>query len=251
MSRSSFQGVATVVRFNWHFYLIALGAVATLLILAALTAGWPAIVCLAVSALVILTLGISLVATWLAYDASGLYRLDWLDRWLSGQGQAANIHAGFDETTALLRDRFPRFTWSVFDFYDPVRHTEISIRRARNACPPPAETIAISTPRLPVPNGSFDRILLTLAAHEIRDATERIAFFRELRRALAPGGLIIVTEHLRDWPNLAAYNLGSFHFHHPSTWRTSFAAAGFVPVATVKPAPLITTFVLKPDGSPA
>ena len=251
MSRSAFQGVSTVVRFNWHFYLIALGAVAALLILATLTTGGPAIICCAVATLAILALAVSLVATWLAYDASGLYRLDWLDPWMSGQGRAANIHAGFDETTALLRARFPRFAWDVFDFYDPVHHTEISIRRARNACPPPAETVAISTRLLPVPAASLDRILLILAAHEIRDASERVAFFRELRRALAPEGLIIVTEHLRDGPNIAAYNLGSFHFHRPAAWHASFAAAGLSLVATLTPAPLITTFVLKPDGSPA
>lgn len=251
MKRSPFQGVSTVVRFNWHLYVIAFGASAALFVLAALTSGWLALACLAVSTLAILSIGISLAATWLAYDASGLYRLHWLDPWLAGQGRAANINAGFDETTALLRDRFPCFVWSVFDFYDPARHTEISIRRARNACPPAAETIAISTRRLPVPDASLDRILLILAAHEIRDAGERIAFFRELRRALAPGGLIIVTEHLRDLPNIAAYNVGAFHFHRPSTWRASFAAAGFIPVATLKPAPLITAFVLKPDGIPA
>src|SRR6218665_1095 len=48
MKRSPFQGVSTVVRFNWHLYAIAFGASAALLVLAALTAGWLALACLAV-----------------------------------------------------------------------------------------------------------------------------------------------------------------------------------------------------------
>ncbi len=250
MSRSAFQGVATVVRFNRDLYGIALGVAATLLSLALIASGWLNIACLVASILLILSTGISLAATWLAYDASGLYRLHWLDPWLRGRGQAANIHAGFDETTPLLRDRFPGFQWSVFDFYDPARHTEISLRRARIAHPPSSGTVKISTRHLPVSAASLDRILLILAAHEIRKSTERIAFFRELRRALAPGGLVIVAEHLRDWPNIAAYNLGSVHFHTPATWHDAFATAGFAIVATLKPAPLITAFILKKNGIP-
>jgi hypothetical protein len=87
-----------------------------------------------------------------------------------------------------------------------------------------------------------------LSAHEIRDPLERIAFFHELRRALSRDGLLIVTEHLRDWPNIAAYNLGSLHFHRPATWLDAFTAAELRLVATFRPAPLITTFILKKHG---
>lgn len=251
MNRTAFQGLATVVRFNWHLYILALTGVSALLILAAFSPAGLALVCAAFAVLAALSLILSLAATWLAYDASGLYRLHWLDPWMSAQGHAANIHAGFDETTPLLRARFPGFSWSVFDFYDPVQHTEVSIRRARAAYPPPSETVAISTRHLPVADASLDRILLILAAHEIREPQERLAFFRELHRALASDGLLIVTEHLRDLPNIAAYNLGSFHFHRPATWRTAFTSARFEIVATLKPAPLITAFILKKHGTPA
>ncbi len=250
MSRSAFQGVATVVRFNWHLYAFALAGIAALLVIAAISPSWLACICVVVSSLTILSIAISLAATWLAYDASGLYRLEWIAPWMPAQGNAANIHAGFDETTPLLRASFPGMSWRVFDFYDPVHHTEVSIRRARLAYPPPAETVAISTRQLPVADGSLDRILLILAAHEIRDTSERNTFFRELHRALAPGGLLIVTEHLRDLPNIAAYNLGSFHFHRPAAWLTAFDSAGFERVATLKPAPLITAFILKKHGIP-
>jgi len=250
MNRSPFQGVATVVRFNWHFYVIALGA-ACLGLLACLLPAWLALPGLVLTALVLLPLPVSLVATWLAYDASRLYELRWLDAWLPAQGAAANIHAGLDETTTLLRARFPGIHWRAFDFYDPARHTEISIRRARRAHPPGADTLAIPTSGLPLADASFDRILLTLAAHEIRDHHERAGFFRELHRTLAADGLVIVTEHLRDLPNIAAYNLGAWHFHRPAAWRATFAAAQLDLVATLKPAPLITTFILRKHAKPA
>ena len=250
MKRSAFQGVTTVVRFNWHFYVLALAGVAALLVVATLTPAWLALIGVTLSILVIFSTGVSLVATWSAYDASGLYQLRWLIPWMPAQGRAANIHAGFDETTGLLRTGFPGIAWHVFDFYDPAKHTEISIRRARHACPPSADTVRIPTRNLPLADASFDRILLILAAHEIRDAQERTGFFRELHRALAPDGLLIVTEHLRDLPNIAAYNLGAWHFHRLSTWKNAFDASRFDLVATFRPAPFITTFILKKHGRP-
>lgn len=87
-----------------------------------------------------------------------------------------------------------------------------------------------------------------LAAHEIRDEPERIGFFEEVHRALATDGLVIITEHLRDTANIAAYNLGAWHFHRESTWRRAFAASRFEVLATFKPAPLMTTFILRKNG---
>lgn len=248
MSRSAFQGVSTVVRFNWHLYALALGGATILSLVACLVPAWLARPLLLLPALVVLSVAVSLTATWLAYDSSGLYRLRWLDPWMPAGCKAANIHAGFDETTGLLRTRFPAVSWHVLDFYDPVKHTEISIRRARRAHPPATDTTAIPTRNLPFADAFFDRILLTLAAHEIRDTDERIGFFRELHRTLADNGLLIVTEHLRDPKNIAVYNLGAWHFHSPSAWKTAFATSRFEVVAVLKPAPLITTFILKKHG---
>jgi hypothetical protein len=223
MNRSPFQGVITVVRFNWHLYAIALFAAATLIVISSQVPAWIAPHSRVVASLILLSTGLSLAATWLAYDSSELYALKWLRPWIPAHGNAANIHAGFDETTLHLRATFPNLNWRVFDFYDPAHHTEVSIRRAR--------------------------VLLMLAAHEIRDPAERTAFFAELYRALAPDGRLIITEHLRDLPNIAAYNLGAWHFHSRSTWYAAFAASHFDLVTTFRPAPFITTFILKKHGS--
>ncbi len=248
MKRARFQGVLTVVRFNWHLYALALPMIIGLGALVWLGPHWLRMPAAFASVAGLLAIVTSLGATWIAYDRSGLYRLDWLDNWIPTQGVAANIHAGFDETTALLRSRFPGVAWQAFDFYDPVRHTEVSIRRARRAHPPAADSVRISTQHLPLPDSSVDRVLLILSAHEIRDTNERAAFFRALHRVLAIDGFVIVTEHLRDLPNIVAYNLGAWHFHCPSTWKSAFDSSGFSVVARFRPAPLITTFVLKKHG---
>jgi SAM-dependent methyltransferase len=251
MKRSPFQGVSTVVRFNWHLYAIALLTTALLIVISSQVPAWIAPHTRAVASIILLSTGLSLAATWFAYDASELYALKWLRPWLPAHGNAANIHAGFDETTLHLRATFPNLNWRVFDFYDPAQHTEVSIRRARRATTPPADTVSFSTHTLPVAPNSLDRVLLMLAAHEIRDPAERTAFFAELHHALTPDGLLIVTEHLRDLPNIAAYNLGAWHFYSKATWLTAFRSAHFDLVATFHPAPLVTTFILKKHGCAA
>lgn len=248
MKRTRFQGVLTVVRFNWHLYALALATLLSLGALAWLGPAWlrPIAACASAAGLVIIAT--SLAVTWAAYDGSGLYELNWLEKWIPRRGPALNIHAGFDETTALLRSRFPGVTWQPLDFYDPAQHTEVSIRRARRAHPPTADTVSISTRHLPLPDTATDCVLLTLAAHEIRDSNERVCFFRELHRVLTANGVVIVTEHLRDLPNIVAYNFGAWHFHRASTWMSAFDVSGFSVVARFKPAPFITTFVLKKHG---
>jgi SAM-dependent methyltransferase len=193
---------------------------------------------------------LSLLATWHAYDASGLYRLSWLAPMLGNARSAANIHAGFDETSALLKTEFPGIAWQVFDFYDPAKHTEISIRRARRTHPPSPDTLMIRTNHVPLLDGSLDHVLLILAAHEIRDHDERVAFFRELKRVISPGGSVIVTEHLRNFANIAAYSIGAWHFHPRAEWLATFHSAGFRVAREFRNNLLITTFVLEPDETP-
>lgn len=251
MKRRPLQGVRTVVRFNWHFFAGAAAAIAVLSLGARALSSPASELALAAAIAASVAVFISLFATFIAYDATGLYSFAWLDHWMRVEEPpgrplaAANIHAGFDETSELLAERYPVFAWSVFDFFDAAKHTEISIRRARAAHPPRPDTVALRDGVIPRPDASFDRILLILAAHEIRDHAERAAFFRELRRAVRPGGLIIVTEHLRDPANLLAYNLGAWHFHTPAEWLATFADAGLEVVARRQINPFVTTFVLR------
>jgi SAM-dependent methyltransferase len=248
VKRRPFQGVWTIIRFNWHFHTIALAAIAVLWVAAVALSGLAALVCALFAVSAAFTVMMSLIATWHAYDASGLYQLGWLAPELDHARRAGNIHAGFDETSILLKHEFRDITWHVFDFYHPAKHTEISIRRARRAQAPSPETIAIQTDHIPLADASLDRALLILAAHEIRDHDERVSFFRELKRVLAPGGRVIVTEHLRDFANIAAFSVGAWHFHPREEWLATFHAAGFRVAREFRNNLLITTFVLEPDA---
>ncbi|MFQ3671047.1 MAG: methyltransferase domain-containing protein [Verrucomicrobiia bacterium] len=199
---------------------------------------------MATGCLATLSLTASLVGSFLAYDHSNLYQFTWLLPHLRHARHLGNFHAGFDETTAALRHLLPTTQIDTFDFYDPIRHTEPSIRRARAAFPPLANTIAIPTHQIPLPAHSLDSALLFLAAHEIRCPTERANFFRELNRVLQPGAPLIVVEHLRDLPNLLAYSVGAWHFHSKSAWLTTFASANLHLQSTHRFGGLITTFIL-------
>ena len=122
--------------------MLALATVAALLAVSCYLTGIFRILSQLAAAGVLLSLLLSLAATWIADDASRLYQFSWLAPPLSGAEHGANLNAGFDETTALLRISLPSIAWQVFDFHDPAAHTEASIRRARRAHPPEPGTVS-------------------------------------------------------------------------------------------------------------
>ncbi|MEM6768923.1 MAG: class I SAM-dependent methyltransferase, partial [Bacteroidota bacterium] len=224
-NRQPFIGVINIIRFNWHFYLVALvglGIVSFLLPFLSeplyTIAKWGSI-------LGVVSLLITILVSWYVYDVSDLYQLNFLKG--RNPSHILNIHAGFDEISPKLKEYFPGSQLAIGDFYDPELHTEVSIKRARKAYPPSADTIKVKTNSLPFADNSYDIIVAFLSAHEIRDEAERISFFRELKRVSTSEGQIMVTEHLRDLPNFLAYNMGFFHFHAKSVWEDTFEQAGF------------------------
>ncbi len=246
--RQPFQGVCNIVRFNWHFYALSLCLVMLLYLMSgALPATYRPYAAIAAVLLMGATL-VSLIVSCYVYDLSGFYRMDWAGE-CAGGARIANIHAGFDETSALLQTKYPGCELIVLDFYDPTKHTEVSIRRARKACPAFPGTRSIDTSTVPLPDCSTDRVFLILSAHEIRNDDERSAFLRELRRALKPAGQIVVAEHLRNLPNFLAYTIGFFHFLPRAAWTRTFREAGLKIVREIKPNPFIITFILEKDGT--
>lgn len=249
-TRKPFQGVTNIVKFNWHFYLLA--GVLVLLILAFNNYSnhqylfYVNILCLLLTVPVML----SLLVSFYVYDLSNLYSFDWLDNLnIDPLGKILNVNAGFDETSLLLSQKYPNSELHAFDFYDPKKHTEISIKRARDAYPPYKGTIQISTSSLPIQENSADNIFVIFSAHEIRNDAERIKFFKELNRAAKHSGKIIVTEHLRDVSNFLAYTIGIFHFLPTSSWCKTFDSAGLRICDEIKITPFITTFILEKNGT--
>jgi SAM-dependent methyltransferase len=247
--RTRLQGVTNIVRFNWPFYLF------TFLIFDALIfycfTPVPFLFQTEVryfTFLFILPVIISLLVSFQVYDNSGLYDLDWLPKNDPGK-VLVNINAGFDETSAILCKRYKNSQLKIFDFYDPEKHTEVSIERARNAYPPYEGTLKITTNSVPLQNESADTVYLIFAAHEIRNNGERIAFFRELHRILKPNGQLIIAEHLRDAPNFLAYTVGFFHFLPISDWHFTFSNSGFKILEHKKHTPFVNIFILQKHGN--
>jgi ubiquinone/menaquinone biosynthesis C-methylase UbiE len=250
--RKPFQGIWNIVRFNWHFYLLSVGLILIIFLLNTTVNESYRIFGNLICLLIAVTTLISLLVSFYVYDLSGLYQLNWLnDLQINKSHTLVTINAGFDETSALLKHKFPNIQLSVFDFYNPLTHTEVSIKRARKAYPAYPNTIQVTTSHLPLTDNYSDNIVAILAAHEIRNEKERIVFFKELKRILNDNGKIAITEHLRDLPNFLAYNIGFLHFLSKPCWYRTFKNAGLSVSNEIKITPFITTFILQKNGTTA
>ena len=244
--RSPFQGVWNVVRFNWHFYALSGSGLLILFFLRNYLNEPFHLLSRILFFLAVTVVLISLIATFYVYDLSDLYKLEWINELKKIEKNViVNINAGFDETSVLFKNKFKDTEMFVFDFYDPGKHTEISIKRARKAYPPYPNTRQISTAHIPLQNNSVDKVFAVLSVHEIRDENERLEFFKELHRILKPDGQVVITEHLRDTANFLVYNIGFFHFHTKSSWLKTFQSSNFKLVKEIKTTPFISTFILE------
>ena len=248
--RRQWQGMMTILRFNWPQYLCA--ALVCIAALAGVIFAGSSIFKIAcgIAAAGAAYFGIvSLVVSHLIYDRSDLYRWRWLDSILQGVTPSSVIfcHTGFDETSSTLKKRLQPEAWTLLDHYDPLLMTEPSIRLARSLHPPPPETIGASFDQWPVESGSADLVLALLAVHEFREAIQRIAWFTEARRSLKPGGRIIIVEHLRNAANFIAFGPGFLHFHSRSDWHRCWEAAGLHAVDEFSITPWVAGFALVPS----
>lgn len=226
--RQKFQGVGNIVRFNWHFFLLAFLVVLGLgIVYFFVSGGLKILVLMGILGVIVFTV-VPLVVSWYVYDGSDLYDMKWLDKLeIFSPEKVVNIHAGFDEISLFLSSKFPEAELAAFDFYNPKKHTEVSIKRARALYPAYKDTISISTETIPLLDNTTDLIIGFLAFHEIRKDKEKQQFFSEIKRVLKSNGLVIIVEHLRDFPNFLAYNLGAFHFFESKVWQDSFQKSGF------------------------
>src|SRR5687767_14386523 len=107
--RRKFQGVLNILSFNRHFYIIGLGVLAVLFT-SLFFIKWPALVFeLIVIAFLYGLIMPLLVSAWV-YDFSGYYNFQWLNKQIGHDEtvkQIVNINAGFDETSFILKNRYP------------------------------------------------------------------------------------------------------------------------------------------------
>lgn len=228
-ARGKWQGMMTIARLNWPFYVAAVFVfVGSLALFVASPRFEVRLGCAIAFAGAAYFLVGSLGVSHLIYDRSDLYRWSWLDRALGGTKRQVFVfcHAGFDEASRSLHERLGEVGWLVLDHFDEARMTEASIRRARCLFPPVEGTLPSPFDRWPVASQSVDVILGLLAIHELRSEGERTAWFAEARRCLREGGRVILVEHPRDFANFLAFGPGFFHFHSSASWRRCWEHAG-------------------------
>lgn len=244
MNRGRFQGVSAIIRFNWPFYLASCTVIAAGAILGFCLSGWQAFVVLTGTAMALWLTLASLFASWWVYDVSDLHHYGWLTR-AAGKstGRWINTHSGFDETSLALKERLPG-EWTVLDHFDPVCMSEPSIHRAKKLYPPLPGTLAAPFDRWPVANSSIDGVFGLLAIHELRTHADRVKWFSEARRVLAPGGRVILIEHVRDVANFIVFGPGFLHFHSIRTWEKSWLEVGFHSAESFRISPWVRVFVL-------
>ncbi len=237
----------TIARLNWPFYGGAL------MVLIAAVYGFvrsetPLLegVCAAVVAGSLYFLIVSLWVSHQVYDRSDLYHWAWLKRALDGAERGTMIfcHAGFDEASQTLKERFEDVDWVVLDHYEETMMTEASIRRARKLFPPTAGTKRAPFDQWPVATGSADVVFGLLAIHELRREEERSAWFTEASRCLKPGGRVVLAEHTRDLANFVAFGPGFLHFHSRASWRRCWENAGLHATAEFQVTPWVRIFII-------
>ncbi len=242
---NKYSGLLKIARFNWPWYAAAVVTTAAGILLlqsGALVRPWSLIGVVSIFGVnfwMVASLGVSHYV----YDRSGISRGKWLDSVTPTSVQRAAIfHAGQNEASEAVARVLPSVKIQIFDFYDPERNGSPSLERARALTD--SHDVAIVHDRIPLNDAVLDLGLIVFAAHEIRRKGERVAFFRELGRALAPGGRLIIVEHLRNGWNFLAYGPGAFHFFSRTTWCRSFSNAGLELVSEESCTPFVRVFEL-------
>jgi SAM-dependent methyltransferase len=209
----------------------------------------------------------SIIALWFAFasfwafhwmfDRSELLGGQWLrEEFPQAPRRWIQINAGLEETTLPLDQVFPKAEGKMLDLYDPAVMTEPAVTRARKLHPltlpsPPegegtAASVMTQPDSLPVEDGWADVVVVTLAAHEIRNRQTRRRFFQELHRVVSPGGKLIVVEHLRDLAAALAFGPGILHFFPRQEWLRLGSVAGLKMEHERRITPFVRVFVYQP-----
>lgn len=246
--RRKFQGVLNILSFNRHYYVIGL-IVLSGLFTSRLLVEWSDILFWVIIAAFLYGFFMPLIVSAYVYDFSGYYKFDWLNDLIEEDDKSKlviNIHAGFDETSFIIKNKLPEAELKVFDFYNPERHTEPAIKRARKVSLVYPNTKQITSDSIPLEIHAADIVFLLSAAHEIRSNKEKVQFLKECYRVCKPEGKVIMVEHLRDFPNFVAFSVGFTHFFSRNTWKKAFKHAGFSSFRETKFTPFMSVFCCKP-----
>lgn len=199
------------------------------------------------SALIILNIMASLIASYMLYDNSDLYTLHHLNKTIDWRKteNAVLIHASFDPLSKHLEEKYPNMNLTVCDIFGNRHEKEKGIETSKKVFPPNPKEIKITPDSLPFEDQSQDVILAVTALHEILDHEKRVLFFKEARRILKDDGIIVVSEQFRDFTNFVYFNIGAFHFLSEKQWRKAIFGGGLHIVQNKKLTTFANTLIIK------
>ena len=70
-------------------------------------------------------------------------------------------------------------------------------------------------------------------------------FFKEAKRIVKEGGLIVVSEQFRDVTNFIFFNIGSFHFLSQKKWKKAISEAGLEIIKNTNITPFANMLIVK------
>lgn len=185
----------------------------------------------------------SLVAFHWMFDRSELLGGRWL-RTAEPPSRWVQISLCLEQTLLPMAQVFPEAEGVDFDLFDPSTTAEPAVGRARSE--PRTPHVAARPDHIDRPDGWSDLTVVTLAAHELRQAAHREALFRELRRITNPEGRLVLVEHPRNLPAWLAFGPGVGHFLPRGEWRRLAAAVGLDIHARRSITPFVDVWELRP-----
>lgn len=246
--RITIARAARIARYNWPLYVAAGVGVASGAVLACLP-DMPSSVRWLAGAGAGIAAWFTCASFWAfhwMFDRSELLDGHWLTEELPQAPERwVQINAGLEETTLPLHDVFPGAEGEMLDLYDPSVMTEPAVTRARQL-KVDGVALAVQPEALPVEDGWAELVVVTLAAHEIRDGEKRDRFFQELQRIVSPDGRVVVVEHLRDLAATLAFGPGIFHFFPRGEWLRLGRRVGLEVERERRITPFVRVFVYRP-----
>ena len=200
-----------------------------------------------VSALILINIMASILASYILYDKSDLYTLNNLRGILDFEKieNVVLIHASFDPLSKKIENKYPNLNLTVCDIFENRHEQDKGIKISKKIFPPNLKEIKIIPSELPFEDKSQDVILAITALHEILDHNKRVLFFKEAKRILKEGGLIIVSEQFRDVTNFTFFNIGAFHFLSQKKWEKAISEAGLKILKNEKITPFANMLIVK------
>ncbi|MDX6748060.1 class I SAM-dependent methyltransferase [Polaribacter sp. PL03] len=180
------------------------------------------------SGLILLNIIISILASYLLYDKSDLYKLEKLPEYIN-LNEIKNgifIHASFDPISSYLEKKYPKMELIVCDIYENRHLDEKMINISKKEFPPNPKEIKINPTKLPFKDNSQEIIFAITSLHEILEHKKRVEFFKEAKRVLKNNGILIISEQMRNGINFMSFNIGAFHFLSKNKWKLAIKESG-------------------------